>query len=34
MEAQPELPLRGGWGCGAVRFEVSARWNRRLTLNP
>jgi hypothetical protein len=24
MEAQPELPLRGGCGCGAVRFEVSA----------
>jgi len=24
MEIQPELPLRGGCGCGAVRFEVTA----------
>jgi len=24
METQPEMPLRGGCGCGAVRFEVTA----------
>jgi hypothetical protein len=24
METRPELPLLGGCGCGAVRFEVSA----------
>jgi len=23
MESSPELPLRGGCGCGAVRFEVT-----------
>ena len=24
METQPEMPLHGGCGCGAVRFEVTA----------
>ena len=23
METQPEMPMRGGCGCGAVRFEVT-----------
>jgi hypothetical protein len=24
METQPEMPLQGGCGCGAVRFQVTA----------